>query len=77
MSNEMPSGVIGDIQGALIRAGLDRLDSAVLAESIIEGPVSFKTNKLSKSGVAPSILVKELRAAGLIVRWTGENSAAV
>jgi hypothetical protein len=77
MTIEVPGGVIGDIEAALIRSGFKRLDSAEFAEHIIPsgGSVSFKTNKLGKSEIDPALLAQELRATGLIVRWTGEAAA--
>lgn len=73
MTIEVPDGVIGDIHSALIRSGFGHLDSAEFAEHIISsGSVSFKSSRLGKAGVDPAFLVQELRAVGLLVRWTGE-----
>lgn len=73
MTIEVPGGVIGDIQSALIRSGFGHLDSAEFAEHIINSvSVSFKSSHLDKAGVDPAFLVQELRAVGLLVRWTGE-----
>ena len=74
MTIELASGVVGDIEGALIRSGLGREDSAELSHAILNSPggISFRTNKLGKIGIDPDALVQELRATGLIVRWTGE-----
>ena len=77
ISVELRDGAVGDIEAALIRAGCDRLGGAELMECIIEsqGPIRFRDNKLSKAGVDPAVLVRELRAIGLVVRWTGESMA--
>ena len=75
ISIEVPIDMIGDIQAALLGSGMGVLDSTELSQHIIEsnGFVSFKTDKLGKSGVDPALLVQELQRAGLIVRWIGED----
>jgi hypothetical protein len=71
---DTPTGLIGDVESVLLRAGLGRIESAELAEMIISNPgVGFKTQKLVRPGVDISKLVSELRRVGLVVRWSGEN----
>ena len=78
ISIEHPGGVIGDIEAALSRACWPRPESIELASLILtsNGGIDFKTNKLAEMGVDPAVLVRELRAVGLRVRWSGEPGAA-
>lgn len=74
---EVPGGEVGDVEAALRKSGLGVLDSAELAEHIITSAgASFDTKKLGKAGIDAETLARELRAAGLIVRWTGEVGPA-
>ena len=69
---EVPTGVIGDIRVALMRAGLGEAESTELAEVIISTTaVGFRDDKLVRSGIDVSLLVAELRGVGLIVHWSG------
>jgi hypothetical protein len=78
MSIQLSDGGFGDIEAALLRAGLGRQASAEFAEHIIDGGVyfNFKASKLREAGIDPEVLVRELRAVGLRVRWGGEKGEA-
>ena len=78
ISIRVPSGVIGNIEAALIRAGFGVLDSSEFAQHIItdSGSINFTSSKLRKAGIDPTVLAQELRDVGLIVHWTGDHGPA-
>ena len=70
---DVPAGIVGDIEGAFVRAGLTSDDSATLADYIIRNSsVGFTPDNLIKAGVDVQALVDDLRATGLVVKWSGE-----
>lgn len=69
---EVPAGIIGDIEAALMRAGLGEVESTKLAAAIISTTaVGFRDDRLVRSGIDVSRLVAELRGVGLVVHWSG------
>jgi hypothetical protein len=73
ISIQVPAGVVGDVEDAFLRAGLPADDCAALADYIIQNvTVGFSPDKLIKDGVDVGALVRNLRAAGLLVKWSGE-----
>jgi hypothetical protein len=76
----LPPGVntIGDIEGAFIRAGASREESAGIFIAFVESTdgIGFRYKpKQVKSGLDLSLLVRELREAGFNVDWSEESDA--
>jgi len=76
MANPLVNVSLGDIEEALFRAGACRFECSSLAGSIIDSDSiqNLQESMLLRRGVFPDILAKELRAFGLVVRWTDKRT---